>query len=432
MINSLTVEERIIRSKAQLMNTVPFYSYILLAMRMHKSSKEEGCPTMAVNDRGDLFYNEDFVKGLNEKELNFVLAHEASHVSTLTMQRCGSRNKELWNVATDLVINTLLIEDGLTPPRDVLKPDNQGYYTFNDKNGNKVSVQIKDRFAEEIYEDLLKHVKIIKVYLAFDGSGSYKGGFDKHLDGQTGPDGETKESGEKSDNGGAAAGMSDKDNEEYWRSKAVQAHIAHTSQRGLGSGGLGREINRLLEPKVNWKQVLAQFLTSTIPVDFTMRRPGRKSHGTGVYMPSVVRESLDMVVGVDVSGSIGPDEYHEFMSEVYGIVSGFPQTKMKIVPWDDGVIEKDIYDVPRGLPDIIFEYKPQYTGGGTTLSKFSQWYDENMQGNGNSVCIIFTDGYIEDSPVLPARVPTLVVISKRGTAQQFSEGTRICKLSNYE
>jgi len=439
MARLLSVEDRIIRSKVDLMHSAPFYSYILLAMAIRKTDSDEACPTMAVNAYGDLFYNEKFVSELSEKDLIFILAHEASHVSTLTLSRMGSRDLGLWNIATDLVINQMLIEDGMQCPKMALCPDHYGNWEFVGKSGKKVTIPIKNRFAEEIYEDIVKHTETVKGSFCVTADGNYKGSIDKHIQGakdekgndRKGGDGEGDEPGGSGENG--EKGSSAKDNADYWRSKAAQAHIAHTQARGTGSGGLSREMSRLLQPKLNWKQILSQFLTSTIPVDFTMRRPGRKSQGTGIYMPSIVKESLDVTVGVDVSGSIGQKEYKEFMNEVYGIVSGFPQVQMKIVPWDDGVIEDGIYIVPRGQSNLLFEFKPSHTGGGTTLSKFSKWFDEHAQGARSNVCIILTDGYIEADPIIPTNCPTMVVISKSGSEKILEKVCKhICCLRDYE
>ena len=434
MSSLLSIEDRIIRAKADLMYTAPFYSHILMAMSINKTEYGDLCPTMAVNQYGDLFYNEKFVSGLSEKDLIFILAHEASHVSTLSISRCGSRNTNIWNIVTDLVINQLLVEDGLPAPKNCLVPDYNGDWTFKADDGRH-TIKIKDRFAEEIYEDVIKYVDKIKAALNVSGDGQggtiYNGSFDRHIQGDKNERGGKR----KGEDGRGDNGIySERDNEDYWKSKATQAHIAHRQLRGTGSGGITREMERILQPKLNWKHLLSQFLTNIIPIDFTMCKPGRKSQGAGIYMPSIVKGGLDVIVGVDVSGSIGQDEYKEFMNEVYGIVSGFPQVQMKIVPWSDGVIEESIYVVPRGQPNILFEFKPSHTGGGTTLSKFSKWFDKHAQTSSRSnVCIILTDGYIEQKPHMPSNCPTLVVICKNGSDSILKKVcNHVCCLRDYE
>lgn len=437
MNRTLNTEDRIIRTKIDLMHRAPFYAYILMGMRIMPAQDEGRIPTMAVNELGDLFYCDKFVQTLTDSELQFVLAHEASHVSTITIPRKGSRNLELWNVATDLVINYMLIEDGFTPPKGLLTANSQGNWVLQDEKGKQHTIQIKERFAEQVYEDLMKIIKTVQQTLGTgDSSKPYKGGFDIHI--QDGKNDKGEPSNGKDENGNNydpnGKGMSDadkKNNEEYWKSKAAQAHIAHNQQRGVGScPSLGREMDRLLQPKINWKQVLQRFLTSTIPVDFTMRKPGKKSQGVGVYMPSIIKENMDVMIGVDVSGSIGQDEYNEFMKEVYGIACGFPQVQMKIVPWNDGVYEEDIKIVPRGNPDELFEFKPS-TSGGTTMGSFGHWVDENVSGHAN-VCIIFTDGYVENEPYISSKCPTLIVICKNGSTTTVEKVCKnICSLADY-
>ena len=437
MNRTLNTEDRIIRTKIDLMHRAPFYAYILMGMRIMHTQDEDRIPTMAVNELGDLFYCDKFIQTLTDTELQFVLAHEASHISTITIPRKGSRNLELWNIATDLVINYMLIEDGFVPPKGLLTANSNGNWLLEDETGKRHTIQIKDRFAEQIYEDLMKIIKHVQHAVGSgDPTKPYKGGFDIHIQGGANDKGDPcngkDENGNNYDPNGK--GMTDaqkKDNEEYWKGKAAQAHIAHNQQRGVGScPSLGREMERLLQPKINWKQVLQRFLTSTIPIDFTMRRPGKKSQGVGYYMPSIIKENMDITVGVDVSGSIGPEEYNEFMKEVYGIACGFPQVQMKIVPWNDGVYEADIKTVPRGNPDEMFNFKPS-TSGGTTMGSFGHWVDENFNGYAN-VCIIFTDGYVESEPYISDKCPTLVVISKGGSTACVDKVCKnVCSLADY-
>lgn len=60
-----------------------------------------------------LLYNPKFVSGLSDKERTFLFAHEVCHVAFEHIFRSEGKDKQLWNIATDSVINALLRQDGL-------------------------------------------------------------------------------------------------------------------------------------------------------------------------------------------------------------------------------------------------------------------------------------------------------------------------------
>lgn len=60
-----------------------------------------------------LLYNPKFLDGLSEKQQTFLFAHEVCHVAFKHIYRSEGKDKRLWNIATDSVINALLKQDGL-------------------------------------------------------------------------------------------------------------------------------------------------------------------------------------------------------------------------------------------------------------------------------------------------------------------------------
>ena len=60
-----------------------------------------------------LLYNPKLLGDLSEKQQIFIFAHEVCHVAFEHIFRSEGKDKRLWNIATDSVINALLIQDGL-------------------------------------------------------------------------------------------------------------------------------------------------------------------------------------------------------------------------------------------------------------------------------------------------------------------------------
>ena len=67
----------------------------------------------AGTDGDTIYYSPTFLSGLNQKEQTFVLAHEICHIAFDHVFRSEGKDKDLWNIATDAVVNALLQQDGL-------------------------------------------------------------------------------------------------------------------------------------------------------------------------------------------------------------------------------------------------------------------------------------------------------------------------------
>ena len=71
----------------------------------------------------------------------------------------------------------------------------------------------------------------------------------------------------------------------------------------LGSGG-ARDLEELLKPQIDWRDVLREFISTTCAgKDFsTWARPNRRFVSTGVYMPSGISEKVgELVIAIDTS-----------------------------------------------------------------------------------------------------------------------------------
>lgn len=438
----LDVEERITLSKVKLQRSNPFFAYILMNMRISEVSKNSFIDTMAVNEIGDLFYSSDFVKTLLQEEVTGVLAHEAMHIATATFPRKGKRDHLLWNIATDFIINYLLLKEGFVLPKGVCKGDANGNIVIKGIKKGQKDIVIKlddDMFAEDLYdklqsdrEQVLESMGITEITIGVggqgDGSGSSPGGkmkrvngqFDYHLDGDQDDTGETQ---------GKLKNAADRvANEQLWKSRTTEASVAAKS-RGKMSSAMERHMGELLEPKIDWRKRLLSFVQRDLPIDYTMRLPGRRTIPLGYYMPSVVRENVEVFVAVDVSGSIGGDEYRQFMSEILGIAKGFAQVKMKIVFWSTYVDPADDLELMNADEDKLLKHVVKNSGG-TTMSCVKDYVEENNLKP--RMVIYLTDGFTENNPKFPENARLFFVMSANSQSAHLEKHGEICKLSDVE
>lgn len=417
----LSIEDRVLKATIALQRKAPFYSFIVMNMRI-KDAANDRVDRAAINRYGDLWYNKEWMDTQSDQQIMFILAHEASHVSTLSFDRIGSRDHILWNIATDLVINDMLIQDKFTPPSDIYMTDKHGIWTqsFDDI---EVEIDVRNSTAEEVYEQLEKHgeklrekIKALSSEFGNNEQNNNTDGFlDYHIYDNEGNKDESDTPADRSANA------------EKWKKLAATAQTV-SNMRGVHSTIMQRELPALMNPKLDWRSKLQRFITSRLPTDLTMRSPGRRSHILGYYMPSVLKESLTVVIAPDISGSIDEKQYCEMMTETVGILNGYPQIKTILMPWAYDILDDDVITLTRNDMDRLLTYQPKNCGG-TMFSCVKQYMEEKRIKA--DVCVVLTDGYIENNPDIP-NCATIVVITKSGTSDNFTNtGVELCSLRDY-
>ena len=191
--------------------------------------------------------------------------------------------------------------------------------------------------------------------------------------------------------------MTDKEKEELHREidRAIRQGQIAAKKAGIGAGGLDRELEELLEPKVDWREVLREFVKSICSAKdaSSWRRVNRRFLSGDVYMPTLIGERVGhIVIGVDTSGSIGVRELSDFLSEVKGIAEEVRPEKVDLLYWDSEVAGHEEYD-EANVVNIVSSTKPR-GGGGTSPSCVTEYLKEKAI---KPECVIMlTDGYVGD------------------------------------
>ena len=95
--------------KRKLLIKYPTFGSVIANVEFQSSNDIE---TAGTNGKV-ILYNPKFLGDLSEKQQIFVFAHEICHVAFEHIFRSEGKDKRLWNIATDSVINALLKQDGL-------------------------------------------------------------------------------------------------------------------------------------------------------------------------------------------------------------------------------------------------------------------------------------------------------------------------------
>jgi predicted metal-dependent peptidase len=163
----------------------------------------------------------------------------------------------------------------------------------------------------------------------------------------------------------------------------------------LGSGG-DRMFDDLLETKIDWREVLREFISTTCTgSDYsTWRRPNRRFVSSGYYMPSGVSEQVgELVIAIDTSGSIGGRELATFLGEVKGICDQVNPDVVRLLYWDTEVCADEKY-MGTEVANIIQSTKPE-GGGGTNVECVPEYM--TAHGVKPQAVIVLTDGYLGGS-----------------------------------
>jgi hypothetical protein len=367
-------ERKLQKSKISLMRD-PKFALLSGVLMVGSTRVDDNIPTACTNGR-DERYGRKFIQSLKEPELNFVVAHEAGHKMyrhLTTWKRLHEEDARLANNAMDYVIN-LMLKDLDPTGRTIAMP----IYRDGPMKGKQMGL-CDERFrgmnTKQVF-DILKQEKEQNGGNG-EGDGDGEGGMDIH-------------------DWAEANGLTPEETKELERDidQAIrQGLMAHEKVAGKGTGLSNRELEQLLEPKVDWREVLREFVKATCSAKDTSswRRVNRRFLSTGVYMPSMIGEKVGhLVVGVDTSGSVGGKELAEFLSEVKGIAEEVRPEKVDLLYWDGEVAGHEEYS-EHDVANIVSSTQPK-GGGGTAPSCVSTYLNDNKI---KPECVIMlTDGYV--------------------------------------
>jgi predicted metal-dependent peptidase len=386
------------------------YSGVML---MGKSEVvDDGCPT-AYTDGVNKVYGRKFLETVDtEPKVRGLILHENLHVALKQLPRgkdMFEENRKLANIAADMVVNNI-IEDikgtvnGSTE-RIVALPDGAVY-----------DPMFQNWSMREIYNYLKKNCK---------GGKKGRGG----EGGQKGNDPADAGSQDNDDDGdtvtinGKTYDLSDADEHDLDNLKDLThgeiKEINDAIDKALREGGMlagrmgakvPRSISDLLEPKVDWRDEMRDFVTSSIKGkdEFTWRKLNKRQLVNDILCPSVENETIgELVVSIDTSGSIGGEQITEFATELVSICELCSPDKVRVLWWDTDVHGEQVF--VGNYQDIAKLLKP-VGGGGTHVSCVNEYINKERI---NAECVIvFTDGYVESDITWTIPSPTLWMVTQ--------------------
>jgi len=391
----MKAEDKITKARTAIMRDPRFVAMSGVLMVGNWEVRDD-IPIAATNGK-DVFYGRAFVDQCDDKLLRFVVLHEYFHVMLMHMtvwQKMFEEDAQTANFAADAVINLMLHD--LDPRGDFLTVLEHAV----------LDQQYRGMDTGEVYRALRKNGK-------GQGGGnprSANGGKAKPMDEHRPAKPEDKDGGDAKGDG-----MKPLTPEE---AKEVQKTVDTALRQGaLIAGKVGANVDRtfgdLLQPQVNWEDQLREWLrTTAVGNDLsTWRKPARRWLGQDAYMPSRYTEAVKRVtIGVDTSGSIGPDQLRRALTEIMSACESVHPEMVDVIYWDAAVAGHEVYEgeAVQTLPETT---RPR-GGGGTRVGSMREYMER--EGIEPDATIIFTDGYVEAGWGGAWPGPVLWAISTKG------------------
>ena len=320
----------------RLLQQEPFFA--ALSRRIHKYPTTR-IPTAGVTINKDtaqfeMVYNPNFFAGLSENHRLGVLMHEFYHIifEHVTGRLPAEGLSMLWNIATDLAINSHL--KGKLPEGCCMPEVGQ----FADYPLGKA--------AEWYYSKLQQDEN-------FNGKKPDKG------------EGEGEE-GDGEEGGGQGSGQGQFDSHEGWGEaseevrgmakerlrQAVEGAAKEAQQRGgwgTVSSDMRQRIMDMITPKVDWRKVLRYFIKTSQRANKTSTVRRLNKRYPYIHAGRKVRRQARIAISIDQSGSVGDNMLAAFFSELSSLAK---LAEFTVIPFDTEVAKDKVFVWKKGQSKV--------------------------------------------------------------------------------
>lgn len=237
-------------------------------------------------------FNPEFWNTLTFNDKLFLLAHELWHIALMHMIRVSERNKSIWNIAADIVINNMLIKSDMK--YSILKP-------IHDFDYSNMS-------TEQVYNELIKKNNTDKQPKSFLNSQDII---------------EITDSNPK------------KQRDIINKVNAIKHYTRNNSNKEIID-----TLNKFLKPKLSWNRILKNYMSDMSKNKRSFSKPNRRYNR--IIMPTFCKkEGLEIInFYIDISASVSDKELKIFNTEVNSIKNTFNPKEINIISFDTDIIDE--------------------------------------------------------------------------------------------
>jgi predicted metal-dependent peptidase len=463
--HTLAIVRRLQKARLSLLQKHPFYAILLMYM---KFSLDLSCET-AYTDGDRIAFNPDFLNGLGDRELEFVLMHEVLHTALgHPFRKQQDYNQDAFNIACDIVVNSNILTScryesnfSLGKYGEVmhLAPDGKEgvHYTveqlyvqvrkalaqqkrkgksgagsgmgagtgesatkgggFGDGDGASDNPEPKDKDNPTL-EELNRLIASLLKNKGGVGSGKGKAEKTKQqtqkpLDDHSFWQGDDEISGQK----------------DIWLQRMINAtQILGGEDGSCGCGSIPLAAQRLVQeitkPLLDWRTILNDFIQEEI-CDYSFAPPDKRMEDSPFFLPDFNEKDekvKDILFMIDTSGSMLDNEITQCYSEIYGAIGQFNgKLQGKLGFFDAEVVEP----VPFEDEEEFKIIRPQ-GGGGTSFGAIFDYVEKRMTDDPPVSIVILTDGGAPWPPETAAMgIPVLWIINNQEITPPWGKVARL-------
>lgn len=422
---------RIVKLKIRLLTEHPFFGLLAQHVKLAIDTEVE----TACTDGEKIFFGLEFSKSIGDEELYFVFFHELMHIVYKHCFRAKGLNNAIYNIASDIVINSVLLDE-LKLNEIIVLGASLMHKTPDGEEGRKFT-------AEEVYAMLIdeidQNLSLDNLILSNDGEvgGSSEEGkkqsrrsdenskqsSDNSSDnssskskwrepqnandkGNGGKGSEVQKDEDKGDNNSDLPdGFFFDDHSKWGESKGNELNEAKWQQRIYdavktleNSSGWGsvpalaqRMVEEIKNPPIDWRSVLINFIQTDV-YDYSFSPPDKRFGDTNVLLPDFNEreDTMENVwIAVDASGSISDRQIALALNEIKGAIEQFNDKFSGWISFFDCAVTK-----PKPFENVEdIKRLDVYGGGGTSFENIFKAKQNYFPNDDLSCIIIITDGY---------------------------------------
>ncbi len=348
----MDIDRELARTKTALFlgSNAAFYGALMCGVNFQWDSS---IPTAQVVPER-MTWNPDWFSSLVPDARKTVLRHELEHIARLHFVRQGDKDRELWNIACDIRINTDL--------------ENEGYSFTGIEDCQKNHAYDADGIMaeEQIYELLVASAKPVPTVLSSDM--------------------------------GTVTALDKQDN-----INKVAAAVQASQLAGQNAGNIKEILESFLSPILPWQTLLLDWFTAMDDLTHSWKKPNRRH--SDIYLPSYIADDSSLThlsYFLDVSGSITANEIIRFNSELKYIQEIIEPEQMDVVQFTTMI--KDVRTFHKGDE---FSHIEIIGRGGTNLACVREYIEEHP----TTAAIVFTDLQCWPMEPLTKGIPIIWVCS---------------------
>jgi predicted metal-dependent peptidase len=297
----MSLETKIAQAKAKLLVEYPYFGTLASRLEFVVNDDLESFKS----DGAKVEFRQEYLLELELSEVEFILANGAMHRVLAHQNRKNRRSGWLWQMATDIAINDMLLQNGMHMPY-----------------GAQYRKRFEGMYAEEIYEEL-------KSDILRDDELEYEA--DEPDDVQTQQNKEEKKE------------QSSVSTQEELLTQQLIAEEAKQLLASLKDSGeeLPKSLERFFkiteDAKLDWRMLLQEAIDRFFRDDYRLMPPSKKLLYEGVYLPSNTSEHFRLCIAVDTSASVDTQLLNIFLSEVSFIMEAVKNYTIELLLCDDKI-----------------------------------------------------------------------------------------------